>query len=79
MELEKNLVNKPNVVVDLDRYEELISIETRLNVLCSLLIEKDLEIKEIFNVVGRTYLVRDYEERLEKERIRREEWLRKEG
>lgn len=79
MESEKNIVNKPNVVIDLDRYEELISIETRLDVLCSLLIEKDLEIKEIFNVVGRTYLVRDYEERLEKERIRREEWLRKEG
>lgn len=79
MESEKNLVNKPNVVINLDRYEELISIETRLDVLCSLLIEKDLEIKEIFNVVGRTYLVRDYEERLEKERIRREEWLRKEG
>ena len=58
------------------RYEELLDSETRVDVLCDLLVDMDLKVQDIFNVLGMLHLISKYESRCEKEHKEREEWLK---
>ena len=65
------------VTISQARYEELLDDETRIDVLCYMLVRKDLEIEDIFSILGESHLIEKYKARYDKEKTEREEMLTK--
>ena len=64
------------VTISQARYEELLDDETRIDVLCDMLVKKDLEVEDIFSILGESHLIEKYKARYDKEKAEREEFLR---
>lgn len=64
------------VTISQARYEELLDDETRIDVLCDMLVRKDLEIEDVFSILGESRLIEKYKARCDKEKAEREEMLR---
>lgn len=63
------------VTISQARYEELLDDETRIDVLCDMLVRKDLEVEDIFSILGESRLIEKYKARYEKEMKELEEYL----
>ena len=69
------MASEETVTISQARYEELLDDETRIDVLCDMLVRKDLEVEDIFFILGESHLIEKYKARYEKEMKELEEYL----